>query len=97
MGKSRSSRHKVFSEEKKARKDKTLEKRITELELENSKLRREIDSLLAEGKVPVVKAKRPPRPKIKPPTVEELEQKRKEALEKVKKWREENLGKYEEE
>jgi peptidoglycan hydrolase CwlO-like protein len=37
------------------------------------------------------------KPPIRPPTKEELEQRRKETLEKVKKWREQNLGKYEEE
>lgn len=96
MGKSRSSRHKVFSEEKKDRKDKQLSNKINELELENARLKREIEDLKASGKV-VVKKQKPVPAKIRPPTVEELEQKRKEALEKVKKWRIENLGVYEEE
>ena len=94
MGKSRSSRHKVFSEEKKERKDKSMAKQIQELEQTIVKLRREIEELKADGKVAVKKEKKVPKvmPKFAPPSQEELEKKRQETLERVRKWRIETFG-----
>ena len=79
MGKSRS--HKVFSEDKKERKEKTLHRKLEEQEKEIIKLRREIEDLKASGKVPVVREKKEkPQPqKIRPPTQAELDERREKA------------------
>lgn len=86
----------MFVEEKKERKEKQVQNKITELERENAKLRREIESLLAQGKVPVVKE-----PKLKkvtgPPKMADVEKEKQDVRDKFKKWRNENLGHYEEE
>jgi hypothetical protein len=97
LGKSRS-RNKVFVEEKKDRKEKQLQVRITELERENAKLRREIESLLAQGKVPVVKeTKAATRKVVGPPKAEDIEKAKQEARDKVKAWRIATFGDYNEE
>lgn len=96
MSRSRSSRSKVFVEGKKDRKDKQLIDKITELELENAKLRREVSSLLAEGKVPVVKAAKVKKI-VGPPKLADVEKEKQDVRDRFKKWRNENLGQYEEE
>lgn len=94
MARSRSSRSKVFVEEKKERKDKGLVRKLEEQNKEIAKLKREIEDLKASGKVPVVKEK--VKKVIAPPKIEDLEKQKQEARDRIKKWRIETFGDYEE-
>lgn len=94
MGKSRASRNKVFVEEKKERKDKSLVKKLEEQTKEIARLKREIEDLRASGKVPVEK---PVKKVTGPPKMADVEKEKQDVRDKFKRWREENLGKYNEE
>lgn len=94
MSKPRSSRNKVFADEKKDRKDNKLVRKIEEQEREIARLKRDIEDLRASGKVPVVK---PVKKVTGPPKMADVEKEKQDVRDRFKKWRNENLGTYEEE